>query len=156
MAVPRAETVPAGVLWTPGMMSSLRHDWATPKALFQALDEEFHFVVDAAANKYNALAWYFPGDVLRAEWQRFKVIWLNPPYGQRIGKWIEKAYDTAQKGATVVCLLPARTDTAWFHDYCLKGEIRFLRGRLHFNDGKGRAPFPSMIVIFRPPETPCP
>ena len=75
------------------------------------------------------------------------VYWCNPPYGRQIGKWVKKA---AECGATVVMLLPARTDTAWFHNYILgKAEIRFLRGRLKFGDSKNSAPFPSMIVIYR-------
>ena len=63
-------------------------------------------------------------------------------------EWIQKAYEASQEGALVVCLLPARTDTKWFHEYCTKGDIEFIKGRLYFNDGKGRAPFPSMIVVF--------
>jgi site-specific DNA-methyltransferase (adenine-specific) len=75
---------------------------------------------------------------------------MNPPYGREIGKWVRKAYETAQAGrqAVVVCLLPARTDTAWWHDYAMKGEIRFLRGRLKFGGSKNSAPFPSALVIF--------
>jgi len=75
---------------------------------------------------------------------------MNPPYGREIGKWVKKAYESAQSGATVVCLVPARTDTAWWHDYCAKGEIRFVRGRLKFGGSKNSAPFPSAVVIFRP------
>jgi hypothetical protein len=75
---------------------------------------------------------------------------MNPPYGAQIGRWIEKAYQAAQDGATVVCLVPARTDTRWFHDFCSKGEVRFIAGRLRFGDGKSSAPFPSAIVVFRP------
>ena len=74
---------------------------------------------------------------------------MNPPYGRQIINWVEKAYETSLQGSTVVCLLPARTDTKWFHEYCTKGEIRFIRGRLKFNDGKNSAPFPSMIVVFK-------
>jgi hypothetical protein len=78
--------------------------------------------------------------------------WMNPPYGRQIGKWIKKAYGESRKGATVVCLLPARTDTIWFHEYCTKGKIRFLKVRVYFeSEGKkvDSAPFPSMIVVFR-------
>lgn len=76
-------------------------------------------------------------------------MFCNPPYGRDVGAWVRKGYEEAQKpGTKVVMLLPARTDTAWFHDYCAKGKIEFLRGRLKFGDGKGTAPFPSMIVIF--------
>ena len=75
---------------------------------------------------------------------------MNPPYGRKIKLWVKKAYESAQSGrANVVCLLPARTDTSWWHDYCMKGEIRFIRGRLKFNNNENSAPFPSAIVIFR-------
>lgn len=75
---------------------------------------------------------------------------MNPPYGRQIAVWVKKAYESAQNGATVVCLLPSRTDTAWFHDYCVKGEVRFIRGRLKFGESKNSAPFPSAVVIFYP------
>lgn len=74
---------------------------------------------------------------------------MNPPYGREIGKWVRKAYESSLGGTTVVCLLPARTDTRWWHDYCMKGEIRFIRGRLKFGGHKNSAPFPSAVVIFR-------
>jgi site-specific DNA-methyltransferase (adenine-specific) len=77
---------------------------------------------------------------------------MNPPYGREITQWVKKAWEESQKGATVVCLLPARTDTRWFHSYVLgKAEIRFIKGRLKFEGAKNSAPFPSMIVIYRPP-----
>jgi len=75
---------------------------------------------------------------------------MNPPYGREIRQWVKKAYESALGGATVVCLLPARTDTSWWHDYCMKGEIRFIRGRLKFGDARENAPFPSAVVIFKP------
>ena len=75
---------------------------------------------------------------------------MNPPYaGREIGKWVEKAYQSAQGGATVVCLLPAKTDTPWWHDYCMQGEIRFIRGRIRFKGQPWNASFPSAIVIFK-------
>lgn len=75
------------------------------------------------------------------------VCWCNPPYGRGIEKWMKKAYES---NATVVCLVPARTDTKWFHDFVLgKAEIRFIRGRLKFGNSKNSAPFPSMLVIYR-------
>lgn len=80
-------------------------------------------------------------------------VFCNPPYGRALGAWVRKAYEEAQTGTTVVLLIPARTDTAYFHDYIYgKAEIRFLRGRLHFEDEDGNrfppAPFPSMVVIY--------
>lgn len=75
-------------------------------------------------------------------------MFCNPPYGKGIKHWVRKGYEEAQDGATVVMLVPARTDTAWFHDYCTKGEITFIRGRLRFGNSNQNAPFPSMIVVF--------
>lgn len=75
---------------------------------------------------------------------------MNPPYGRSIGLWVKKAYESAKQGATIVCLLPARTDTVWWHDYCTKGEILLIKGRLKFGGAKDSAPFPSALVVFRP------
>ena len=81
-------------------------------------------------------------------------MWLNPPYGRQIGKWVQKAYEESRKpGTVVVCLIPARTDTAWFHDYCLPyGRIEFIRGRVRFGGSQYDAPFPSMVVVFKAEE----
>ena len=84
---------------------------------------------------------------LKQEW--FGVCWMNPPYGRDIKHWVKKAYESSLTGTTVVCLLPARTDTAWWHDYCMKGNIEFIRGRLKFGNSKNSAPFPSAIVVFK-------
>ena len=80
------------------------------------------------------------------------VCWCNPPYGREIGRWVEKAYKTVEQNKnTVVMLLPARTDTKWFHEYIYgKAEVRFIKGRLKFGGAKNSAPFPSMVVVFRP------
>lgn len=87
-------------------------------------------------------------DGLKQDW--IGTCWMNPPYGKTISKWVEKAYNEHIKhGSTVVCLLPSRTDTKWFHDYCMKGEIRFIKGRLKFGGSKNSAPFPSVVVIFK-------
>jgi phage N-6-adenine-methyltransferase len=134
------------------MMSSIRQDWRTPRALFHFLNEEFHFDLDVCATSETAVCEkFFDHGSLFRYWERHgKSIWMNPPYGRELRRWVGTAFSTALKGVTVVCLLPARTDTSWFHDYCLKGEIRFLRGRLRFDDERrGRCPFPSMIVVFR-------
>ncbi len=78
-------------------------------------------------------------------------VFCNPPYGREIGRWIAKAWESAEKGAcdVVVCLVPARVDTAWWHDYCARGEVRFLRGRVRFGGADSGAPFPSAVVVFR-------
>lgn len=138
-----------------GMMSSATPEWATPRALFDALDAEFRFTIDACAVPENAKCrlFYSPeDDGLSQPWHG--RVWCNPPYGRGIGAWIKKAWGSAQAGATVVLLIPSRTDTAWWHDYCARGEVRFLRGRVKFErtyGGKSEsAPFPSAIVVFRP------
>jgi phage N-6-adenine-methyltransferase len=148
----KARAARTGRLWNPGVMSSVRSDWATPRKLFRVLDAEFHFTLDACATPMSATCGRFFTDkdsALDQDWTG--VVWCNPPYGRVIGKWVEKAYRESRLGATVVCLLPARTDTRWWHAYVMYGEIRFLQGRLGFDDSKrARAPFPSAIVVFRP------
>lgn len=131
--------------------SSKTSEWETPQDFFDLLNSEFHFELDVCAKPENAKCprYFTPEeDGLKQKWTG--VCWMNPPYGREIGRWVKKAYESAQEGATVVCLLPARTDTSWWHDYCMKGEIRFIRGRLKFGGAKHPAPFPSAVVIFRP------
>jgi phage N-6-adenine-methyltransferase len=134
--------------------SSSSDEWETPEDIFDALNREFDFTLDVCAQQHNAkcLRFFSPeDDGLKQDWnRRGAVCWMNPPYGGEIGKWVKKAWDTAMSGNTVVCLLPARVDTAWWWDYCRYGEVRFLRGRLRFGGGENSAPFPSAIVIFRP------
>lgn len=133
------------------LFSSKTDQWETPQWLFDQLEAQYHFALDVCALPENAkcAAYFTPAqDGLQQPWRG--VCWMNPPYGRTIGQWVAKAWDEARRGATVVCLLPARTDTRWFHDYCTKGSIEFLRGRLKFGEAKNAAPFPSMIVVFRP------
>lgn len=141
---------------------SRRDDWETPPELFARLDREFRFTLDAAANDTNAkCARYFTEreNGLAQDWGTNRV-WLNPPYGRLISLWMEKALRANRCGTTVICLVPARTDTAWWHDYAEKAaERRFLRGRVRFlldgrpmgdrSKGGATSPFPSAIVIFR-------
>jgi len=132
-----------------GLFTNNTDLWSTPRWLFDKLNEQYHFNLDPCANSKNAKCEiYFDEQVdgLKQVWDG--AIFMNPPYGREIGKWIKKAYESSLNGATVVCLLPSRTDTRWFHDYCVKGRIEFLKGRLKFGDGKNPAPFPSMIVVF--------
>lgn len=127
-------------------------DWATPQDLYDDLNKEFHFTTDVCASEHNAKCdHYFSAgqNGLNQTWEG--VCWMNPPYGRQISKWVHKAYQSSLNGATVVCLLPARTDTRWWNQFCVRGEIRFLQGRLKFCHAKQSAPFPSAIVIFRPP-----
>ena len=123
-----------------GLFSSLRGDWKTPRALYQALDAEFRFDYDPCPAQPKF-------DGLESDWGNTNFV--NPPYGKEIGKWIQKGYQQHLKGKTVVFLLPSRTDSHWWHDYITKAnEIRFIRGRLKFDDQKNSAPFPSAIVVF--------
>lgn len=135
-----------------GMMSSNTDDWATPQDFFDCAAEEFDgFDIDVCANAQNAKCEkYFDmqQNGLAQTWTG--KCWMNPPYGKEIGAWMKKARDSALAGATVVCLVPARTDTKWWHEYAMAGEIRFIRGRLKFGNQKNSAPFPSALVIFRP------
>ena len=133
-------------------------DWGTPSQLFRELDFEFHFDLDACASDDNHKCDRFftlKDDSLAQDWTQFRSVFMNPPYGKGIDNWLKKAYETARSGeTTVVCLVPANTDTSWWHDICMLGEIRFLRGRLKFQGADGPAPFASAIVIFRPKEKP--
>lgn len=128
-----------------------RDDWSTPDWLFQQLDNEFCFTLDPCANYHNhKCKKYFTiaDDGLSRSW-RNESVFMNPPYGKNIKHWVKKAYEESLNlETTIVCLLPASTDTKWFHDYCLYGEIRFIKGRLRFGGSSQNAPFPSMIVIF--------
>lgn len=134
------------------MFSSATDLWATPQDFFDALNAEFAFETDVCALPENAkCARYFTpeDDGLAQEWTG--TCWCNPPYGREIGKWVQKAAESAENGATVVMLLPARTDTRWFHQYIYgKREIRFIAGRLKFGGSKNSAPFPNMVAVFRP------
>lgn len=133
------------------MFSSETDQWATPQDFFNKVNSVFHFTLDVCADATNAKCdRYFHSlqDGLSKEWKG--VCWMNPPYGRSIGDWVKKAYESARGGAVVVCLLPARTDTKWWHDYCAKGEVMFLKGRLKFGDATNSAPFPSALVVFRP------
>ena len=131
--------------------SSATDDWATPSEFFDKLNKEFHFDLDVCASPENAKCKQFFSkmeDGLSQIWEG--TVWMNPPYGREIGKWVSKAYESGVSGATVVCLLPARTDTHWWHKYCTKGEIFFIQGRLKFGGAVHNAPFPSAVVVFRP------
>ena len=135
------------------MFSSKTDLWETPQVLFDQLNNEFHFNLDVCALPENAkcAAYYTPEmNGLVQPW--YGNCLCNPHYGRKIGEWVKRAHNYAMEDITTVMLLPARTDTQWFHDYILnpKREIRFIRGRLKFGGAKNSAPFPSMVVVFRP------
>ena len=136
-----------------GLFSSTTDQWATPQKFFDELNKEFNFNLDPCATKENAKCRKFfteEDNGLLHDWSGHRVF-CNPPYGRAIAAWVKKCYEESQKPDTlVVMLIPARTDTSYFHDYIYhKAEIRFIRGRLHFNESPQGAPFPSMVVVFR-------
>lgn len=126
-------------------------EWATPRDRFAEWKQEFGpFTLDAAATAENAVCdnhYSQADDGLAQEWSG--NVWCNPPYST-VAKWVQKGYESALAGATVVMLVPARTDTRWWHDWAIRGEIRYLKGRLKFGDATNSAPFPSALIIFRP------
>ena len=136
------------------MFSSKSNDWATPQDFYNQLDAEFGFTLDPCASQASAKCSSFytaDDDGLSKNWEG-QTVFMNPPYGRKIGNWIQKAYEEGEKSNTrVVALIPARTDTKYWHNYCMKAtEIRFVKGRLKFGHGntKNSAPFPSAVVIF--------
>ena len=133
--------------------SSKTNEWSTPQDFFDELDKEFNFTLDPCATSENAKCTkYFTveDDGLKQDWSK-DTVFMNPPYGREIKYWVQKAYEESLKGATVVCLIPSRTDTKYWHDYIFgkADDIRFLRGRLKFGGSKNPAPFPSAIIIYK-------
>jgi phage N-6-adenine-methyltransferase len=147
------------------MFSSISNEWETPKDLFAKLNDEFDFTLDPCCtidNKTCPNYFTINDDGLNKDWAGHNV-YVNPPYGREIGKWVKKCYEESLKGTLCVMCIPSRTDTRWFHDYIQgKAEVRFLKGRLKFinrllpsynENGQFKvspAPFPSMIVVFKP------
>ena len=149
------------------MFGRATDEWETPQAFFDALDAEFGFDLDTAAKPSNAKTNRYLSDLdgaLSVDWFDYIIgeaqptCWLNPPYS-KVQQFIAKAAWEARKGCTVVCLVPSRTDTRWWHEHIWDSEkhqprpgveIRFVKGRLKFGEGKNSAPFPSVVVIFRP------
>jgi site-specific DNA-methyltransferase (adenine-specific) len=146
---------------SPALYSSASGDWSTPQDFFDALDKEFHFDLDAAASAVNHKCaeyfsesqWDHPNAFSVTNWADYgKSVFCNPPYGRYIGAWFERARWASERGATVVMLAHARTDTRWWHEHVqgIADEVRFIKGRLKFGDGKQSAPFPSAVIIYRP------
>ena len=137
------------------LFSSNSGVWETPQDFFEKLNAVFHFTLDACALPENAKCerYYTPeDDGLSQPWTG--NVWCNPPYGRNISEWLRKAHDEIGRNADVIVMLVhARTDTAWFHDYVYEKpnvELHFVRGRLKFGGGKVNAPFPSVVLVFRP------
>jgi site-specific DNA-methyltransferase (adenine-specific) len=138
------------------MVSSKSNEWATPQEFYNKLDGEFGFTLDVASTPENCKASQcltVEIDGLSQDWSKH-ICWMNPPYGGHTGDWIKKAHEESIKGATVVCLIVSSTDRSYWHEYIFPyaKQIRFIRGRLHFNESKSSAPFASAIVIFSPNE----
>ena len=127
-------------------------DWATPQDLFDRLNDEFHFTLDPCSTDENAKCekhYTQEQDGLAQDWAG-ETVYCNPPYGKGAEAWVRKCYEHSLDGGTAVMLIPSRTDVSWFHDWVLgKAEIRFVRKRLRFGDGKYKAPFPSMVLVYR-------
>ncbi|QDP51257.1 MAG: putative adenine-specific methylase [Prokaryotic dsDNA virus sp.] len=129
---------------------SQTNEWETPQDLFNELDKKYHFTLDPCATEQNAKCKKFYTKRVNGLQQSWKgeVVFMNPPYGREIGRWMAKAYQEGLKeGTTIVCLIPSRTDTRYWHEYVMKGDITFIKGRLKFGDMKNSAPFPSAIVV---------
>lgn len=135
------------------LFSKESDEWPTPQWLFDALNREFGFSLDPCSTDENKKCdrnFTLADSGLLRDWGT-ETVFMNPPYSD-CKAWMGKAYGAAQEGATVVCLVPSRTDTEWWHRYAMKGEVRFIKGRLKFGNAEANAPFPSAIVIFRPRE----
>ena len=137
----------------PVQFRSKTDEWETPTACFNQLDEEFAFTTDVAAHPDNAKCEHFytpHQDGLKQKWEG--DCWMNPPYGLALRQWVKKAQESAQAGAAVVCLLPVRSDTSWWHEYVIPyAEVRYIQVRMKFNGIENSAPLTSAVVIFRPP-----
>lgn len=138
---------------TEALFSNKTDNWATPQNFFDELNKEFHFTLDPCADEKNHKCEKFftrKENGLFQDWSG-ESVFVNPPYGREIYNWVEKCYWEGHKENTIVVLLiPARTDTKYFHDFILnRSEIRFIKGRLKFGDSDNSAPFPSMVVVFR-------
>ena len=136
------------------MFSSKTDKWATPQGFFDRLNDEFHFTLDPCADEFNHKCQkYFTEQQngLIQDWSG-EIVFCNPPYGRETQHWVQKCFSEVYSGncPCAVMLIPARTDTRWFHQYIYKkAEVRFIKGRLKFGDSKNAAPFPSMVVVFK-------
>lgn len=131
-----------------GMFTSLSGEWETPQELYDLLDRDFRFDMDAAATRENTKAPVCPRDGLLQQW--FGRVYLNPPYGREIGKWMLRVLEERWVTELIVALLPSRTDTRWWHEVVMKADrIYFIKGRLKFSNHKNSAPFPSAIAIWK-------
>lgn len=135
------------------MFSSKSNEWSTPQKFYDKLNNSFGpFTLDPCSDgQNNKTDNYFTKEQngLSQDWSGNKVF-MNPPYGREIKDWLKKAYEEGQKpNTTVVCLIPARTDTKYWHNYVMKAQaVYFVKGRLKFGDSNNSAPFPSAVIVF--------
>lgn len=130
--------------------SSATEMWSTPQEFFDKYNKIYKFNLDVCATAENTKCENYFTEIDNGLEQVWKgVCWMNPPYGRTIKEWMKKAYESSLEGATVVCLVPSRTDTAWWHEYAVKGDIEFIRGRLKFGGHTNPAPFPSAVIVFK-------
>jgi phage N-6-adenine-methyltransferase len=139
------------------LFTSDRQDWETPPDLFKRYDDKYRFTLDVCATPENAKCREFISPEVNGllwDWTEYRC-WMNPPYGREIGQWVRKAYIESTKGAFVVALLPARTDTAWWHNWVIGpnpqhpyAQVEYLRGRIKFVGAKSTAPFPNAIAVY--------
>lgn len=131
--------------------ASSSDEWATPQDFYDRLNDRYHFTLDPCASETNAKCTKYytkVQDGLIKDWSG-EVCWVNPPYGSETKKWVKKCFFESLKGTQIALLIPARTDTSYFHDFILgKARLEFVRGRLHFNDGEQGAPFPSVVAFY--------
>jgi len=135
------------------LYSSATDEWATPRSFFAKLHRRYKFTLDPCATSDNACCpLYFTkaDDGLKQDWGTYRIF-CNPPYGRTLGAWARKSFEASQRGALVVLLVPARTDTAWFHDWVWgKAKVEFIRRRVRFGNAEASAPFPSMLAVYLP------
>lgn len=138
---------------------SNKDEWETPQPVFDKLDGEFHFTLDPCASDENKKCdKYFTKEIdgLIQSWSD-DTVYMNPPYGKELAKWVRKAFEESQNGTVVVCLIPSRTDTRFWHEFVMRArEIRFVTPRLSFVGSDNKAPFPASVVVFDPSYTGSP
>lgn len=139
----------------PDLLTCKTTEWETPQWIFDEWNRVFDFQLDSCATSENAKCPAFftkDDDGILKDWAPYKRVWMNPPYGREIGLWMKKAYEESLKGCIVVCLVPAKTETRWWHDYARHGIPFWIKGRLQFGGVKVNAPFSSVVVVFMKPD----
>jgi len=129
-------------------------NYETPDNIFNPLNEKYHFTLDVAADNENHKCDNYysqEDDGLNKDWG-INICWMNPPFGRGLKKWVAKAHSESLKGATVVCLIPVRTNTNWWHDYCLQADVEFIKGEVTFKGYDRGLWMPFAIVVFSPKE----